>query len=62
VILLTGVDETLAQTIHARVRYTLDDIVHHARFAVILRGEPDGTRIIDYDRFHEVQELDGGRG
>jgi inward rectifier potassium channel len=57
---LTGVDETLAQTIHARVRYTLDDIVHNARFADILRVEPDGTRIIDYDRFHEIRERDGG--
>ncbi len=56
---LTGVDETLAQTIHARVRYTLDDIVRNARFADILRVEPDGTRVIDYDRFHEIHLLEG---
>ncbi len=54
---LTGVDETLAQTIHARARYTLDDIVPNARFADILRVKPDGTRIIDYDHFHEIHEL-----
>ncbi|HEY8074352.1 MAG TPA: ion channel [Labilithrix sp.] len=54
---LTGVDETLAQTIHARARYTVDDIVQNARFADILRVEPDGTRVIDYDRFDEVVEL-----
>jgi inward rectifier potassium channel len=58
---LTGVDETLAQTIHARVRYTLDDIVHNARFADVLRVKPDGTRVIDYDRFHEIHELEGPR-
>jgi len=57
---LTGVDETLAQTIHARVRYTLDDIVQNARFVDILRVKPDGTRIIDYDRFHDIHELEGG--
>jgi inward rectifier potassium channel len=58
---LTGVDETLAQTIHARARYTLDDVVHNARFVDILRIEPDGTRIIDYDHFHDILELEGGR-
>ncbi len=59
-ITLTGVDETRAQTIHARVRYSLDDIVPNARFADILRVEPDGSRIIDYDRFHDIHELEGG--
>jgi inward rectifier potassium channel len=56
---LTGVDETLAQTIHARARYTIDDIVENARFADVLRVRPDGTRIIDYDRFHEIQKIEG---
>jgi len=51
---LTGVDETLAQTIHARARYTLDDVVPNARFADILRVKPDGTRVVDYERFHDV--------
>jgi inward rectifier potassium channel len=55
---LTGVDETLAQTIHARVRYTIDDIVQNARFADILRVRPDGTRVIDYERFHDIEALD----
>jgi inward rectifier potassium channel len=55
---LTGIDETLAQTIHARTRYTVDDIVQNARFVDVLRVEPDGTRIIDYDRFHDIQKLD----
>src|SRR5581483_8202187 len=54
---LTGIDETLAQTIHARARYTVDDIVQNARFADILRVEPDGTRVIDYDRFQDIREL-----
>ena len=59
---LTGVDETLAQTIHARARYTIDDIVNNARFADILRVDPNGTRVIDFDRFNEIQDLrEGGR-
>lgn len=59
-ITVTGVDETLAQTIPARVRYTVDDIVQNARFVDILRVKPDGTRIIDYDHFHDIHEIEGG--
>ena len=55
---LTGTDPTLAQTIHARARYTLDDIVVNARFADILRVEADGTRVVEYDRFDEIEELE----
>lgn len=51
---LTGLDETLAQTIHTRYRYRLDDIVYGARFADILRME-DGVRIIDFDKFHDIE-------
>ncbi len=54
---LTGLDETLAQTIHTRFRYQLDDIVHNARFADILRMDGD-ARIIDFDKFHDIVKLD----
>lgn len=53
----TGIDETLGQTIHARHSYSLGDIIYNARFADVLTIEPDGTRIIDYGRFHEVERL-----
>jgi inward rectifier potassium channel len=55
---VTGFDETLAQTIHSRYRYHLDDIVHNARFADIVSLEPDGRRIIDFDKFHDLLPLD----
>lgn len=58
---LTGLDETLAQTIHTRFRYQLDDIVHNARFADILSVSDDGTRIIDFDRFHDIVRLEDGK-
>ena len=54
---LTGLDETIGQTIHVRKQYTLDDIVPGARFADVLSTEEDGTRIIDYRKFHDVVEL-----
>lgn len=55
---LTGTDETLAQTIHARYGYTLDEIVVGARFADVLQILPDRTRVIDYGRFHDVVMID----
>ena len=57
---LTGLDETFAQTIHTRYRYLLDDIVHNARFADILSTSDDGTRLIDFDKFHDIELLTEG--
>jgi inward rectifier potassium channel len=51
---LSGLDETLMQTITARWRYQLDDILRDHRFADILVTREDGARVIDYDRFHDV--------
>lgn len=56
---IIGYDETIAQTIHARFAYGLDDIVPDAKFADILRIDADGTRVIDYSKFHEVVPLGG---
>jgi inward rectifier potassium channel len=51
---LTGLDETLMQTITARWRYRLDDIVPNSRFADVIVIREDGVRVIDYDRFHQI--------
>jgi len=53
----SGMDETLGQSIQARYRYRLDDIAYNARFADVLTIEPDGTRIIDYAHFHDIEPL-----
>ena len=55
---LTGLDETIGQTIHARTRYGLDDIGPNARFADVLSDATDGTRVIDYRKFHDVVKVD----
>lgn len=55
---LVGYDETIMQNIHARYSYALDDIVPDARFADIMKVEPDGTRVLDYLKFDEVIPLD----
>jgi inward rectifier potassium channel len=54
---LTGLDETIAQTIHTRYRYRLDDIVYNARFVDII-SIVDDVRTIDFDKFHDVELLD----
>lgn len=53
----TGLDETIGQPIHARYRYRLDDIVYNARFVDVLTIADDGTRLIDYATFHDVEVL-----
>jgi inward rectifier potassium channel len=59
---LTGMDETIGQMIHARYNYSLDDIVTNVRFADVLTLHPDGTREIDYRKFHDVVPLEGVDG
>ena len=54
---LTGLDETLAQTIHTRYRYRLEDIVYNARFTDVLSME-EGVRVINFDKFHDIEMLD----
>lgn len=54
-VVLSGYDETLGQTIFARYRYRLDDIVWNARFADTIGVDEKGVRVIDYSRFHDVE-------
>jgi inward rectifier potassium channel len=56
IVSLTGIDEGLAQTIHARYAYTADDIAWGVKFADILSAAPDGSAI-DYTRFHDTAPL-----
>ncbi len=57
VVALIGLDATVSQTVQARHSYFASEIVWNRRFAdIISRGE-DGSRIIDYRRFHDLAEL-----
>ncbi|MBK8258806.1 MAG: ATP-sensitive inward rectifier potassium channel 10 [Polyangiaceae bacterium] len=55
---LTGYDETIGQTVHARKAYSLDDIVENARFADVLSILEDGTRVVNYHDFHETVPIE----
>jgi len=58
VVTLTGIDQTLSQTIHARHSYLADAVVFNARFADLISVLPNGNRRVDYARFHEVVPLE----
>ncbi|HYS82658.1 MAG TPA: ion channel [Anaeromyxobacteraceae bacterium] len=53
IVSLTGIDEGLSQTIHARHGYRPEDLRFGARFVDILR-DAQGESLIDYSRFHDV--------
>lgn len=57
VVTLTGLDETFAQTIHARYSYIPSEIFWQMQFADILTKTATGQQAIDYTRFHEVTPL-----
>ena len=54
---LTGLDATLSQTIHARQIYNTEDIFWNHRFVDAVFITPDGSRYIDYHKFHNVISL-----
>jgi inward rectifier potassium channel len=52
---MTGLDETLSQSVHARHAWTPDQVLWGHRFVDVLVTLPDGRRAIDYRRFHLVE-------
>lgn len=64
-VLLTGIEETFSQTVHARSSYRAGEIVWAARFAdVFHRDADDGDLTIDMGRLHDIEpaELPAGPG
>ena len=60
IVSLSGIDEGLAQTIHARHGYRADDLRWDHRFADILAPGPERA-VVDYRRFHDVEPLPAAR-
>jgi inward rectifier potassium channel len=56
IISLSGHDETLSQTIHARHSFLGDEIICGAFFKDILRRYDNGTVEVNYTKFHEWEE------
>jgi inward rectifier potassium channel len=55
---ISGIDQVFAQKIYARHSYAARDILWNHRFADILCLQSDGTRIVDYGRFHDVEPVE----
>ncbi len=57
-VLLTGIDETFSQTVHARSSYRADEVIWGARFAdVFNRDADDGDLTIDIGRLHAYEPV-----
>jgi inward rectifier potassium channel len=54
VVVIKGLDETFAQTVHARTSYTPDRIVWGRRMSNILTRSPEGRMVLDYTHFHDI--------
>jgi inward rectifier potassium channel len=55
-VLLTGIDEALEQTVHARSSYRADEIIWNARFQSMFRPA-DGRVAVDISRVHEIERV-----
>jgi len=55
IVSLTGYDENLAATVHARHTYTASRVLFGRRLVDVLGTGPDGERTIDYRRFHDTE-------
>jgi inward rectifier potassium channel len=57
-VLLTGIDETFAQSVHARSSYKSDEIAWNSRFANILKLPGDGQPVrLDVGHLHEIEPV-----
>jgi inward rectifier potassium channel len=57
IISLTGLDETLSQTIHARYSYLAEEILYGYTFEDIMRRLDDRRMEINYSRFHSTKKI-----
>ena len=55
-VLLSGIDEALEQTVHARSSYRADEIVWNARFqSMFLPSDGHPSVSVDITRVHEIE-------
>jgi inward rectifier potassium channel len=57
IVLLSGTDETLADTIYARHSYTAYKIRMNERFVDVLSVSDDGRRVVDLSKFHDTEPV-----
>jgi len=55
VVSFSGLDEHLSQPTHGRHSYIADEILFDQRFVDMISFSPEGGRVFDFGRFHEVR-------
>jgi inward rectifier potassium channel len=56
-VLLSGIDDTFGQTVHARTSYRADEIIWGARFRSMFLPNDTASRVsVDISRLHDVEE------
>lgn len=55
IVSITGIDQTVAQSIHTRHTYYAADILWNRQFKDIIHRLDDGDRYIDFADFHDVE-------
>ncbi len=61
VVTASGIDETLAQRVHARASYMPHEILWGHRFVDVFGWTDDGRRVIDYRQFHDTTSTDAAQ-
>jgi len=62
-VLLSGVDEALEQTVHVRSSYRANEIVWHARFRSMFLQDDARSRVaVDISRVHEIERVESRIG
>jgi len=54
IVTLTGLDETLGQTIHSRTSYLPTELAYGRRYADVIGAQREGKRVIDLTKFHDT--------
>ena len=57
VVMLSGLDETLADRVYARYSYSPDAIVSGEKFVDVISLDRYGRRVVDLTRFHDTEPL-----
>ena len=58
ILMVSGTDETMVQTVHARQVYLASGFAWNHRYADIMEPRPEGGLAIHYERFHELVPVD----
>ncbi|MGG6264562.1 ion channel [Leptolyngbya sp. AN03gr2] len=56
-VMLSGIDETVAQVLHDRHVYVPQEILWNYRFVDLVYKTPEGHRFIDYQHFHDAEPI-----